>query len=212
MSERSQRLSRLLSSGASRASYIRAKLNVLIPSQIRALRLRRNDMTQKQLAELADMAQPRISAMEQPGETAFNIDTLVRLASAFNVGLKVEFVEFSEMLAWENGYSQDEFDVVPLDRDNAFLNPQPVVPEVITMAYQRPAVRQDIKQIAWPEQAGTLYIGYHGGNTFSTMGGEFWMFNREQPQESIGLAVSGEVDTQVFLPVIHSQLALEGRR
>ena len=80
-------------------------------------------MTQKQLAALADMAQPRISAMERPGETKFNIDTLVRLASAFKVALRVEFVPFSEMLAWENGFSQDRFDVLKLDNDIQFLAP-----------------------------------------------------------------------------------------
>ncbi len=123
MSERLERISRLLSSGASRASYIRAKLNVLISSQIRALRLKRENMTQKQLATLAEMAQPRISAMERPGATKFNVETLVRLASALKVGLKVEFVPFSEMLAWENNFSQDQFDAVTIDNDRQFLNP-----------------------------------------------------------------------------------------
>ncbi len=123
MSERSKRISKLLASASSRASYIRAKLNVLIPSQIRALRLKNNDMTQKQLAVLADMAQPRISAMERPGETKFNIETLVRLAAAFKIGLKVEFVSFSEMLQWENNYSQDNFNIVQIDQDGAFINP-----------------------------------------------------------------------------------------
>lgn len=125
MNGTSKRIAKLLKDAASRASYIRAKLNVLIPSQIRALRLRRDDMTQKQLAELADMAQPRISAMERPGETNFNIDTLVRLAAAFKVGLKVQFVPFSEMLAWENDYSQDAFNPVPIERDTQFLAPAP---------------------------------------------------------------------------------------
>ena len=63
-------------------------------------------MTQKQLAALAEMAQPRISAMERPQATKFNLETLVRLASAFKVGLKVEFVRFSEMLEWENNFSK----------------------------------------------------------------------------------------------------------
>ncbi len=121
MSDRSKRISKLLASASSRASYIRAKLNVLIPSQIRALRLKSNNMTQQQLAALADMAQPRISAMERPGETKFNIDTLVRLAAAFKVGLKVEFVPFSEMLAWENNFSQDQFDVRKIDDDLVFI-------------------------------------------------------------------------------------------
>ena len=114
------------------AHYIRGKLNVLIPSQIRALRLKRDEMTQKELAELADMAQPRISAMERPGETTFNIDTLVRLAAAFKVGLRVEFVSFSEMLAWENSFSQDQFDVVAIDNDARFLDPTLAVSILLT--------------------------------------------------------------------------------
>ena len=128
MNERSKRISRLQESAASRASYIRAKLNVLIPSQIRALRLKSDNMTQKQLAVLADMAQPRISAMERPGEAKFNIDTLVRVASAFKVALKVEFVPFSEMLAWENDFSQDCFNVLRIDDDTRFLAPVFEVP------------------------------------------------------------------------------------
>jgi transcriptional regulator with XRE-family HTH domain len=166
-------------------------------------------MTQKQLAELANMAQPRISAMEQPGETAFNIETLVRLASAFKVGLKVEFVGFSEMLAWENNYSQDEFDVVSLDQDNAFLNPQPAVTQAAPLkSYQW----RDVEKEAWPEQNVTfLCIGDHGKATFSTTGtGSYMFFKNEQPLEATGPAVSGEVDMTVLLPAIHSQLVLEG--
>lgn len=136
MSERSKRISRLLESASSRASYIRAKLNLLIPSQIRALRLRRDNMTQAQLAQLADMAQPRISAMERPGEVAFNIETLVRLAAAFKLGLRVEFVPFSEMIAWENNYSQDAFNPPDIGRDEAFLRP---VMQPVTV---QPAARQ----------------------------------------------------------------------
>jgi transcriptional regulator with XRE-family HTH domain len=80
-------------------------------------------MTQKQLAKLSGMAQPRISAMEQPGATKFNLETLIRVASALNVALKVEFVSFSDMLEWESTYSQDSFNVVTLDDDFQFLNP-----------------------------------------------------------------------------------------
>ena len=88
VSERSKKIFKPLTSNSSRASNIRAELNVLIPSQIRALRLKRENMTQKQLAALAEMAQPRISAMERPGETKFNIETLVRLARCFQSRIK----------------------------------------------------------------------------------------------------------------------------
>jgi transcriptional regulator with XRE-family HTH domain len=103
-----------------REAYIRASLNVNLPSQIRALRLRQ-EMTQGDLAEKSKMLQPRISAMEKPGATKFNIETLIRVAAAFEVGLIVRFAPFSEMLAWENGFSQDTFQVPTINSDTEFV-------------------------------------------------------------------------------------------
>jgi transcriptional regulator with XRE-family HTH domain len=122
-SDRSQAISRLINSRQSRESYIRSKLNGLIPSQIRALRLKQ-PMTQNELAAAAEMKQSRISNIEKPGQVQFNVDTLIRLAAALNVGLKIEFVSYSDMLAWENDYSQDDFDPIRLDCDRTFLYPQ----------------------------------------------------------------------------------------
>ena len=119
MSDKSELITRLRNNKKSRDGYIRAKANVNIPSQIRALRLRRR-MTQKGLAREAEMKQPRISAMERPGATQFNLETLIRLASAFKVGLVVRFASFSEMLSWENDFRQDSFDVISLDDDADF--------------------------------------------------------------------------------------------
>jgi transcriptional regulator with XRE-family HTH domain len=125
VNERSELIARLQDSRKYRASYIRAKLSVLIPSQIRALR-QRQTMTQTLLASEAEMAQPRISAMERPGATKFNMETLIRLAAAFRVGLVVKFVAFSDLLKWENRFSQDQFHVLTLDEDLAFLDPRRV--------------------------------------------------------------------------------------
>lgn len=123
MKERYQKIEKLINSSKSRESYLRAKLNVLIPSQIRGLRLK-YPMTQKELGERAEMRQTRISALEQIGEAKYNIDTLVRLAAAFKVGLFVKFVTFSEMLEWENDFSQDDFIVKKIDEDYEFISPE----------------------------------------------------------------------------------------
>ncbi len=122
MRDRSALISKLSESGASRAAYIRAKVGVLISSQLRALRLRRFG-TQERFAHEANMKQSRVSAMECPGAVNFNLETLVRAAATFRVGLKVEFVPFSQMLRWENSFSQDNFDVVKIEEDVAYLNP-----------------------------------------------------------------------------------------
>jgi len=120
MSERLTRISKLRQSRVSRASYIRAKLSVLIPSQIRALRQKLFE-TQTALGKEAEMKQSRISAMERPGAVQFNIETLVRLASAFKIGLIIKFVPFSEMLRWENDFNQDTFNPVAIDDDAEFI-------------------------------------------------------------------------------------------
>ncbi len=119
VSEKSELISKLKRAKKSRDAYTRALLNVLISAQIKGLRFKRK-LTQKGLADLADMKQSRISTMERPGATKFNIETLIRLASAFRVGLKVEFVSFSEMLKWENGFNQAEFDPLTIDLDAEF--------------------------------------------------------------------------------------------
>jgi transcriptional regulator with XRE-family HTH domain len=129
MNERSNLIHRLIESVDSRASYIKAKLGVLVPSQIRSLRLQSEMPRQSALAKAAGLHQSRISMFETPGAANMTIETLTRVAAAFKVGLKVEFVPFSEMLRWENGFSQDTFYVTPIDGDCQFQNPKSCEPE-----------------------------------------------------------------------------------
>lgn len=126
MSERSSLISRLLSSVDIRAAYIKAKLGVLVPSQIRALRLSSDMPRQADLAKTARLHQSRISMFETPGAANMTIETLSRLAASFEVGLIVQFVPMSEMLRWENQFSQDSFQVTKLSKDDKFLVPESV--------------------------------------------------------------------------------------
>jgi transcriptional regulator with XRE-family HTH domain len=123
MSERSSLILRLIESLDSRTSYIKAKLGILVPSQIRSLRIQSEMPRQADLARVAGLHQSRISMFETPGAANMTIETLARLAAAFKVGLIVKFVPLSEMLRWENEHSQDHFSVTPLARDEVFLNP-----------------------------------------------------------------------------------------
>jgi hypothetical protein len=67
------------------------------------------------------MLQPRISAMESPGETKFNLETLRRLASAFDVALIVKFVPFSELVGWSETFNPDTFVIPSFDAERAEL-------------------------------------------------------------------------------------------
>lgn len=133
MSAKSELINKLKINKKTRQSYLRAKLNVNLPSQIRALRLRQG-MKQEDLAQETEMMQPRISAMERPGATKFSLETLIRLAAAFRVGLIVKFAPFSEMLKWENEFSQDIFDVKTIDDDVEFKKEEQEQPALQTTA------------------------------------------------------------------------------
>lgn len=100
-----------------RHGLVNAQIEVDLPLQIRALRQQRG-LTQPELAGLAGMKQPRISAMEKPGGSRFNLETLRRLAEAFDIALIVRFAPFSELLAWSKRFSPDDFRVPQYDEDS----------------------------------------------------------------------------------------------
>jgi transcriptional regulator with XRE-family HTH domain len=150
MSERSNLIHRLLESVESRTSYIKAKLGVLVPSQIRSLRLQSEMPRQADLAKAAGLHQSRISMFETPGASNMTIETLARLAAAFRVGLIVKFAPFSEMLAWENGFTQDSFSVIKINADEGFLNP---ILQSVAGIQDRP-VQSDFHQMVPVRSAG----------------------------------------------------------
>jgi transcriptional regulator with XRE-family HTH domain len=123
VSGKSSQIINLLRDKHARAAYIRGKLGVLVPSQIRALRLKSALPTQKDLAKVSGIHQSRISMLETPGASNVTLETLAKLAAIFKVGLIVKFVPFSEMLRWENDFSQDSFNVIRLEDDAQFIAP-----------------------------------------------------------------------------------------
>ncbi len=101
-----------------RDGYVAAHIALCLPNQIRSLRISRKK-TQGELAELAGMAQPRISEMEKPGERKLNLETLQRIASAFDVGLEVRFVPFSQLIDDTEGFDPDAYSVKSFDEEVA---------------------------------------------------------------------------------------------
>lgn len=101
---------------AYRDAFVASQISVGLPFQIRSLREERN-MKQSDLAEKTGMLQPRISAMESPGGAKFTLETLRRVASAFDVALVVRFAPFSELLGWSEGFDPDEFSVPSFSND-----------------------------------------------------------------------------------------------
>jgi transcriptional regulator with XRE-family HTH domain len=103
-----------------RKAFVASQINFGVPFQLRAL-LKARGKTQEWLAEEAGMLQPRISGLLTPGKTRPNIETLRRLAEAFDCGLAVRFVPFSELTAWSEGFDPESFYVPSFDDDPGFV-------------------------------------------------------------------------------------------
>ena len=98
-----------------RDAFVEEHISTGVPFQIKALReLRERNWTQKQLGERAGgMAAERVSILESPKYAKFTISTLLRIASAFDVGLMVRFVPFGELIDMELNLSPQT--IAPLD-------------------------------------------------------------------------------------------------
>ena len=69
---------------------------------------------------LAEMAQPRISVMEDANYARFSLNTLKRLASAFDCGLIVRFAPFSELVTNFENLAPQSLEAVPFNKDKFF--------------------------------------------------------------------------------------------
>jgi transcriptional regulator with XRE-family HTH domain len=80
-----------------RHAYIESFLDSLIATQIRTHREVRG-WTQEELAGLAETTQSAISRYERPDYSAWKLETLRKLAKAFDLALSVKFVSFGDEL------------------------------------------------------------------------------------------------------------------
>ena len=80
-----------------RDAFIEAFVDTLIATQIKTLREKR-ELTQAKLAELIDTGQSRISAIENVNYSNWSVNTLRKVARAFDVALIVKFASFGEAL------------------------------------------------------------------------------------------------------------------
>ena len=81
-----------------REAFMEEGVYTLLAFQIRSLREQRA-WSQKKLGRMSNMAQERVSILEDPNaDTKPMLSTLLRLAAAFDIGLDVRFVPFSKVL------------------------------------------------------------------------------------------------------------------
>lgn len=104
-----------------RDAFVSEHISTGIPFQMRALREQEErKWSQKELGKRAGMLQERISVLEDPDYGKFNIATLKKIASAFDIGLVVRFVPFSELAEWELNLSPESLNVPSFNEEIYF--------------------------------------------------------------------------------------------
>jgi transcriptional regulator with XRE-family HTH domain len=88
-----------------------------LPIQIRRLR-ERHGWTQAELAEKAGTQQVVVSRWESPDNPGITLNTLKRLARAFDVALIVRFAPFSEFIDWVCTLSARSFEPATFDEES----------------------------------------------------------------------------------------------
>ena len=106
-----------------RHAFAEAHLNSMIAMQIKVLREQRN-LSQMALGEFSDMAQPRISVLEDVNYSAWSISTLKRLARAFDLRLRVSFEDFGSLESELGVQGPASFERVSFPEDPKFYRPK----------------------------------------------------------------------------------------
>jgi transcriptional regulator with XRE-family HTH domain len=106
-----------------RDNFVQEYIFSRIPLKIKSMRDAR-DISQQQLGQMAGIAQPWVSKLEDPNYGRSTLSTLLKIASAFDVALHVDFVPFSEILNRSSSLSEDAF-AVPSYANDSELAPVP---------------------------------------------------------------------------------------
>jgi len=104
--------------------FVSEQINTGLAFQIRTMREKRG-WTQSQLGEKAGMAQSRISVMEDANYSRFSLNTLKRLASAFDVALVVRFEPFSRLVEHFVTLDSSSLNIPSFQEDEFYLETSP---------------------------------------------------------------------------------------
>ncbi len=109
-----------------RDAFIAEQIFSRLPLKIRGIR-EEQELTQRQLGERAGMAQTWISKLEDPNYGKLTISTLLKVASAFDVALQIDFVPFSRVFNDALQLTAESFEVPKFQDDLGFSSTQELV-------------------------------------------------------------------------------------
>ena len=141
-----------------RDAFVASQIKIGIPFQIRALRKSRT-MTQPELAKAAGMSQPRISEIETPGSRNLNLETLLRIAAAFDIALEVRFAPFSEFIENTETIELDSLSIASFEKEVA-AEEEKIEVRKAPQRVNKPSQIEEALEIK--DNRNLLYISYRG--------------------------------------------------
>lgn len=123
MNDLAQKISEDFKEKEYRHSYLDEFLDAWIATQIKVLREQRG-WSQKDLAEKANMLQPRISALENVNYSSWSVNTLRKLAQAFDLTLRISFESFGDRTKDFDQFSREYLERPSFDDDPVFSSVQ----------------------------------------------------------------------------------------
>jgi transcriptional regulator with XRE-family HTH domain len=142
--QRSQILQKIRNDKEYRDSFVAEQIYSRLPLKIRNMRVTRC-LKQRELAARAEVAPEWITQVENPNYGRFTLKTLLKIASALDVGLVVDFVPYSRVVNDSLLLSNASFDA-PSSKDDAGL-------------IERKAPHSEVEDIAASQSANASVIG-----------------------------------------------------
>lgn len=142
MSEIKERLKRKFTDEEYRYAYDEEFSNARMAMQIKAVR-EKQELTQKQLADLAEMKQSRISELENANYQMWSVSTLRRLAKALDVRFSFGFESWGELLEEIEKSGRERLERPRFDEDPIFKSEKETAKVLRTDRFVRPSeIRQ----------------------------------------------------------------------
>jgi transcriptional regulator with XRE-family HTH domain len=142
---------------AYRHAYAEESLDLSVGTQIKVLREQRG-WRQEDLAREAKMQQPMVSRYESVNYSNWSINTLKKLARAFDVWLDVRFRSFGELVTETNKFSRPALEVPPFKEDSFFKSTQRKIIRLRTKATAKIQIQAEARPFVVPPPTGAIQL------------------------------------------------------
>jgi transcriptional regulator with XRE-family HTH domain len=146
-----EKLKKAFGNKAYRHAFVNEFLDAAIAAQIKALREQRG-WTQAELADRAGMKQSRISVMENVNYSSWSLNTLRKLARAFDVCVSVAFRSFGKTVLEIELFGPDSLEVASYPDDPIFAGQSAINQTIVSMT----APGLQVREASWARLSGRI--------------------------------------------------------